>query len=252
VYAWLPLAQNSRAPSGKEEPFLSEIFFDKKIRADLLKTYEEFVLYSPFFGLYFSDDLYLTDEQLLASPKAQAAYQEKFGEPLTESLLQNAAKRRSVAAWQSELAIELTKDITAVVKAVQPELRTVRAISPDAVLLSGRDSGYGQEYRKILASYDYVMINAYDIDIADRGAGKRRLAALAAAALREDWAEDQVIFALPSYDYAKNRWLRVSEIKYLTKDVVKQNIKFFAYRPETLLAEDLWYFPNIRDKNTFG
>ena len=246
VYAKVPVFNNGWLLNDKNESaglLKEKVLFDKKTRQSLMETVDYLAALSPISGVYFSEDLSLEKEDLQGL-YAQKAYERKFGRKFNEQVLLDEALKLEWDNWRRDEVVSLTHDLIGVVKAYRPEARSIRVISENAVLDKDVAQNSAQDYGKFIANYDYVMVKVQGFYDDEFDAIKSRIAKVADAAVIEN-AWQSTIFGLPAYYQKEQRWFKSHEIMAISKLIEQKGIRYFAYFPETLMYDDLWYFPNI-------
>lgn len=206
--------------------------FDEEAMGKLQQMYVELSEGAYIEGVLLQDDLYLNDYEDFSAP-AKAAYEKRFGVPLTETV-----DKASWSSFKTEQLNKVSQSLLAAVRTNRPQALTARNIYTAVVQHEKAEEWFAQNYADYLEQYDYTFLMAYDkMDkVEDTEAfltGLVKNAGMYKNGLKK------TVFKLQTYDWDKNTWINkqhmVSEIKLLKK----QGAKHIAYYPETFYKINL-------------
>ena len=256
VYVWAPtLSMSDLAASDPnrlvQEMPNSDLVTSKRLspfslenRRKLVDIYRDLATYSPIDGVYFEDDLYLSEHEDF-SPAAQAAYRERFGRELVSDVLTDPVLAQEWQEWKSQTLEDLTGEIMSAVKPHQAYARSARVINSRVIMDPLAERFYAQNYEGFLSKYDYTIVKAEHYARTSSPDMQSWLSELGQKAVQPEGAKDKLIFEILTYDEKQNRWFKASEIREWTGVLKKNQIRYFSYTPETLLDDEHWYFPNM-------
>jgi len=145
-------------------------------------------------GVFFQDDLYLTQQEDVES--------------LTEQVMREFRKARPLTLF-------------------------ARAIPAETVVSAADGANTSQYYQRYLNLYDYCVITPPTDSGVWSGAAQQRLETFAAKALAEPAATGKVIFQLETFDFAKQTWHTSQEIKQKVHLLRGKGALYFYYYPDS-------------------
>ncbi len=259
VYAWMPTLSQEwlldkdriRNTDGAVAEPKRWNMMDMAKRKKLIACFRDLAVYSPLSGVYFTNaDLFVRDNEDF-SPRAKEAYKKKVGRELTPNILKKPEELKAWSDWKVQVAIDLTNDIMAAVRAYRPEARSVRHIDASVVMEPEKGALYAQDYGKFLSNYDYTVITVSPQSDKSEQEMQEWLAGLGEKAMLPKGAADQVVVQFVVKDALTGEWLKPSTVRSWSEALGAKGIKYFSYYPETMMEEEFWYFPNTSAGGTF-
>jgi biofilm PGA synthesis lipoprotein PgaB len=260
VYAWMPILSFSGAaadsswrvlqataegtrPDPEGEPRLSP--FHPDARALIRGIYEDLAAHSHFEGLHFHDDGRFNERED-ASDAALNAYASLYGEDLDLSgLKDNPIAGQRWASMKTQSLIDLTDELTALVRRYQPRLKSSRNLFAPA--LSGQDGArlLAQDYGRFLDSYDFVTVMAmpYLEGVDEPSDNPVFYRDLAEKARRLDPFLGRTIFQLQTVDWRQKRPIPSGELKQTLRMLQSMGVRNLAYYPDDFLGNQ----PDLRE-----
>ena len=214
--------------------------FSESNRKKMIDMVKDIAVYAPIEGILFQDDMYLNDFEDF-SPAAKSVYREKFGRELTPLVRNDPQSMLEWSEWKTDTLIELTNEIASEVKKYRPSIKVLRNIYPTLITQPQSEEWFAQNYAKFLDNYDYTVIMAYPYLEKQYRNPDKWLNNLTQKALAERVdASDKVIMKIQTYDWNKNKWLKVNERFKHIRIMKEKNAKYFGYYPETLMLDKHW------------
>ena len=252
VYAWMPIlsfsgaavdpswrvlqaAAEGASPDPRGEPRLSP--FHPDARALIRGIYEDLAAHAHIEGLHFHDDGRLNERED-ASAAALKAYHDLYGENLDLlALKDNPVADQRWASMKTQALIDLTDELTTLVRRYHPRLKSSRNLFAPA--LSGQDGArlLAQDYGRFLASYDFVTVMAMPylegVDEPENNPSFYR--DLADKARRQDPLLGRTIFQLQTVDWGQKRPVPAKQLKQTLRLLQSMGVRNLAYYPDDFL-----------------
>jgi biofilm PGA synthesis lipoprotein PgaB len=252
VYAWLPLLSFEgpaldpdwyvmQAVDGEltrdaaAEPRLSP-FVPQAVDA-IKGVYRDLAIHANFDGLLFHDDGRFNELED-ANPQALEAYKTEFGEEFELAVLANdTALTAQWASLRARRLIELSAELTSVVREHRPSIKTARNLFAPALLdASSAPLHLAQDYDAYLRAYDYVALMAMP-GLEGAADADRFYTDLAAIACARDPGARQTIFELQTVDWRTGRQIPASELKATMRRLQALGIRHLAYYPDDYVLD---------------
>lgn len=214
--------------------------FSQANKEKFKKMTAEIAIYAPIAGILFQDDMYLNDFEDF-SPAAKAAYREKFGRELTPQVRDDPQTMKEWSEWKTDTLIDLTNEIAAEVRKYRPDIKVLRNIYPTLIMEPESEEWFAQNYVKFLNNYDYTVVMAYpylEKKYKNPHGWLKELTEEAMSAHLD--APEKVIMKIQTYDWNKNRWLKVNERFSHIRAMQEEDAQYFAYYPEILMLDKHW------------
>lgn len=207
--------------------------FSPQARLVIRDIYQDLSRSVPISGLLFHDDVTLSDYED-ASPEALATYAH-WGLP--KSLADIRQNDELLARWtilKTHWLDNFAKELAAVVREEQPELKTARNMYAQVVLNPHSETWYSQALRNSLASYDFTAIMAmpYMEQAADPTAFYQ---ALVARVKEVPGAMNRVVFELQATNWRTNQPIPSQELADTITLLYRLGAKHVGYYPDNFI-----------------
>ena len=252
VYAWLPLLSFEgpaldpdwyvmQAVDGEllrdadSEPRLSP-FVPQAVDA-IAGVYRDLAIHANFDGLLFHDDGRFNELED-ANPAALEAYRAAFGAEFElAQLADDEALSAQWAGFRTRRLIELSAELTSVVREHRPSIKTARNLFAPALLdAPSAPLQLAQDYAAYLRAYDYVALMAMPGLEGARDA-ERFYTDLAAIARAHDPGALKTIFELQTVDWRTGQPIPTSELKAAMRTLQALGIRHLAYYPDDYVQD---------------
>lgn len=238
VVAWNPVTDET-APDPKAYPRVSP--FDTEARHNIIAIYEDMAHAATIDGILFHDDAVLSDFEDASEPALNAYH--KAGLPKTiKAIRVKPNMMRKWARFKTDVLIAFTQDISKHVRAVRPQIQTVRNIYAPVALQPESQIWFAQNYGRFLKTYDYTAIMAMPAmenvpeDIADAW-----MQALVAIAAKHPHGLERTFFELQAVDWRKqslgaDRAIPTDKLASQMQYLTEQNALNFGYYPDDFVT----------------
>ena len=210
--------------------------FSPTVRKKMIDLYSDLGSYAYADGVFFQDDLYLTENEDF-SPAAKSVFRAKFGKELTAEVLKDESIRSQWTEIKTQAMQDLTVELMKAVRIYRPYTLFARSIYPELVLDPKKQEQYAQNYRSYLDTYDYTIIMANSLSDKENSNTTEWLGKLAQVALTETGATQKVVFKLDTFDFNKNAWMKEKELKEKIATLRGKGVTRFMYYPENMLED---------------
>ncbi len=210
--------------------------FSIKVRTQLKLLFKDLAMYSHVQGILFQDDVYLNDYEDF-SPAAKAAFQARFGKPLTVELINDPNVRAEWTKMKTAVLTDMSLELMTIVKQYRPEAQSARNIYPLAVINPKSEELFAQNYNQYLQHYDYTVIMAYPELENQEHRSVEWLRDIAAAALAKQGNVSKVVFKIQTYDWKKKRWISNKQLQQQIKALRDKGAINIGYYPESMFLK---------------
>lgn len=255
VYAWMPVlgfelgdpnlvvaAYDSATGTTSPNPLLYSRLspFSPEARRRIFDMYEDLARYTPFDGLLFHDDAFLSDFED-ASPAALEHYRTDWGLPA--SVAEIRADPALTKVWtrkKTEALVALTQDITKRVSLWRSPVFTARNIYAQVALNAGSEEWFAQSMPVFLRDYDYTALMA--MPFMERAARPDEwLRNLVKEVKRHPDGLRRTVFELQSIDWPRDgrgKTVRIpsEELRKQMRMLVLSGVKNFGFYPDDFAA----------------
>ena len=187
-------------------------------------------------GIFFQDDLYLSDNEDF-SPAAKEVFLGKFGKELTVETLKDESIRKQWTDVKVQVMQDLTLKLMKAFRTYRPYSFFARGIYPEAILDKAAQERYGQNYRNYLDTYDYTIVMTNPLNDKQSENFPAWLGNLAQAAFAEPDAGEKVVFMINTFDFRENSWIKDKELKEQVDALRRKGAVNFTYYPEMTLED---------------
>lgn len=210
--------------------------FSPEVQKKLIALYTDLGMYAYADGIFFQDDLYLSDNEDF-SPAAKEVFLGKFGKELTVETLKDESIRKQWTDVKVQVMQDLTLKLMKAFRTYRPYSFFARGIYPEAILDKAAQERYGQNYRNYLDTYDYTIVMTNPLNDKQSENFPAWLGNLAQAAFAEPDAGEKVVFMINTFDFRKNSWIKDKELKEQVDALRRKGAVNFTYYPEITLED---------------
>ena len=207
--------------------------FSQEVREKVGMLYDDLAAYSQIDGVLFQDDAYLTDYEDY-HPLAMDAYKAALGADFSPK--NDGEDAKAAKAWgeyKTQVLIDYTKELKAVVKRIRPESKFARNIYANMLINPQAEAWFAQNYRTFLKSYDEVVVMAYP-QMEKAGNPAKWLTRLVEEAKAAKGLH-KTVFKLQAYNWKKERWVGSEALLEEMRDVLVAGGVHLAYYPDNPL-----------------
>jgi len=256
VFAWMPvlafdfgdsvtpvLAWDAKSGISERDPktYRRVSPFDTESRRKVLMLYEDLARYTPFEGLLFHDDAFLSDFED-ASPPALIAYARAGLPPSIAAIRADPEAMRRWTRLKTETLIEFTGELTAAARKYRSPLATARSLYALPVIEPRSEEWFAQDLDRFLETYDYAALMAMPaMENVPAGEWEAWLRRLVAAVATRPQGLKRTIFELQAVDWRKRS--KSSDVKVSTETLARQmrlllrlGALNFGYYPDDFVA----------------
>ncbi len=251
VYAWLPMlsfvggsfdpawrVMESRdgivGPDDAAEPRLSP--YRPEVRARIGDIYRSLGIHADFDGLLFHDDGRLNEFED-ANPAAIEAYRAALGDGFSiAKAREDVLLGERWADLKSRALLDLSDELTAIVREHRPGLKTARNLFASALLDPGSTSYLAQDFDQFLERYDHVALMAMPY-LEEAGDRDGFYAALVDAVRARPAGLTRTIFELQTVDWRGRNPIPATEIRRTMRWLQAQGVRHLGYYPDDFIVD---------------